>query len=376
MVSAYQPGRGYEVLGRYLSGDWFRFTEEGLVLSCGFLIEVKLPVNDDDDHAASPTEDETYLFMKWGLRYLFQTFGKRYVGDHEVDLWDLEIYDLQESDYSGDDDAATSAASVVKTHKFLPKAIKEEAMTRRQLKKKNHKEPSTSSHSLLVFVEALVSDYEIGVALKSSLDILFHVSLADGDLFSSSNPSSLLTILRFTYAQQLQYSAQGSQSFFFALESEELTIQSADTFSGYEMDLLPLSSRPSPQEADRYYSQNITWATLEQLLNATATASDSSQTSSSSSSGAWYDHLLILSSELDSGDILILIFLPIGILLGVIFLFQSYQSVLDQVLGEMGYEIHYASQEFEDSESGIRRQSRQEQQTEREGSKPAEIEMR
>jgi hypothetical protein len=377
MVSSYQPGRGYEVLGRYLDGEWFRFTEEGLVLSCGFLIEVKLPQYDDDQSSASPRE--AYLFLKWGVRYLLQTFGKKYFHDHEeVDLWNIEIYDLEEMNFDGDDDASPAAsapaavATAIRTHKFLPKSIKEDVTMRRQLKKKHHKERSSSSHSLLIVVETLVSDYEIGIAMKSVLDILFRVSIAN-DNFPSTHPSSsplsspsppLLTILRFTYLQQLQYSTPGFESFFFELESEELKIQFADTLSGYQIDLVPLSSRPQGEtgDDDRYYFQNITWETLAQLLNETASTSDTSETSSSSSD-VWYEHLLILSSELDSGDILILLFLPIGILFGVIFLFQSYQSVHDQILGEMGYEIYHASHEYEDSESGINGQQQQQQQT-------------
>lgn len=306
MIPRYQPGRGYDVISRYLQGDWFSYSKEGIILSCGYALVI-------EDLDGSISESETYLYINWAVRYIFDSFTAKHSND-VLDIWDINVYELQDGELSDDDD--------------------DSARSRQRILKKGRQPTITSStHPLIIILDILVPNYEMGVTIKTALDTYFQASMA-------SRYQLFLKVLRFMYLQQLKYAS--IDSFISELDFYGIKILSSQTLSGYDMELLPLSSRPSLSKEDEYYFKNITWTQLEMILNGTAVDEESSQ---SSEADPWYHHLLILTSKLDVGDILLLFFLPLGILFGVLFLFQTYQSVHDRFLNEMGYEIHYVDSE-------------------------------
>jgi hypothetical protein len=368
MVPKYRPGRGYEVLTRYLDGTWFKSTPEGIVLSCGFLLEIEqlLLLKDDDEST------DQYLYLRWAIKYLFQSMiqepGLSVTGIDSLDFWEIEVYDMKELKSMNDDDdaasssshryttaTATATATATVTHEISSAKWKNEK--RRQLKKKKI-ERSSNAQTLLILVDILVPCYAMGVDLKTALDIIYQLSLIEQG--GIRGRGSLSKIIRFMYLQQLKYytsipvdsdpasdpaSDLPGGAFFFQWDA--LKVLSGDIISNYNMDLVALSTRPlddERKEGEEEYYEKIPWHSLEKVLNGTIGTEEGEgegATGTSEENGAWYDHLLILSSGLDAGDVLLLVFLPFGIVLGFLVIFQSYSSIHDGVLGEMGYEIQY-----------------------------------
>jgi hypothetical protein len=179
--------------------------------------------------------------------------------------------------------------------------------------------------NVFILVELHVTNYEEAINLKTQLEVFFRVAL---------QTSSLLHILRFTYLQQFRLAAREEGAVLLQLFSGGVFLRNGVAFKGYEVDLVPSQKRPTFPTEEFY--QNIPWTTLKNQT----TSSDTSEETASSNE-VWYMHLLILTSEMDSGDIALLILLPIAILFGVYSLFKTYQTVHDKVINEMGYEIHY-----------------------------------
>ena len=315
MVPRYQPGRGYDILPRYLDNTWFINIPEGIILSTGYIITIdNFPINNNNDEQ----QQQQYLFIQWSLRYLFESEIKDY--DHKsLDIWNIEIEDITEmttgaSDDDGDDDSTKPS-------------LKSSNYQQSRHLKTLHQTQTSQSKTLVILFEFLVSDYEEGIQLKTSLDIIFQ---------SAIHAKQLQPIFRFSYKQELRYRSLQNNFIFYQLIANKIILSKAQVFYGYDLDLIPLSKRPIGTINEFYH--NISWNDLQKDSN---NEGDGNSNNNSHQSDQWYMHLFILTSKLDVGDIMILVFLPFGILFGVFSVFKTYQSIHDRIINEMGYEIKY-----------------------------------
>jgi len=217
-------------------------------------------------------------FLKWTVRRVLQDVKG-------VDVWDVRVDDSTERNL-GDDDVDYEVTEELNGGEYV------------------------------VSVDLLVQDFQRGLELKPLLDSAFMFMASSGELKTLVN--------RALFAQlQRHHDSRGIIENW----SEWRIRQVEGRYSAqYYADILVTTSRPD-FEWPLYH--NISWE---------STGTDDDEVADTGSD----EYLLpFYKWRLDLDDIMIVVFLPIGIIISMLAVFKSYRHAHDKLISQWGYEIQY-----------------------------------
>ena len=332
MAPRYEPGRTFEILKGFLSDEFFKVPHEVNLMTAEYLLQLNVK--------GDATEMERmggYVFLEHAMRRLFAVdVPQTLMGHAGVEAWNIKVT-LMPDDFvwDGDDDAGVDSSTRVsvsdrkrvwrRVGQLEDEAEIEEvavggdgfevgrALTRKLGSKSTMKQ-------FVIDVTVEIVDAEHGLSLKQSMDTAFMMSLQTGLLRAY--------IHRAFYSQ---VSLTSTSTLVIPFSYTGLVKLRGGMFSTYYgMDIGDREARPGFDEAAYF---NISWHDADW-------DDDYVNPKTSESKVPWYHWVL------DPVDIVIIVFVPTGIIFIVLLVFVTYRKYHDKLIGDWGYEIHTAEDEW------------------------------